>query len=85
MRIILLQTAPEWGNPARSREDARRMLMGSRADLVVLPEMFSTGFVTEPEGVAENEDGESLHWMQEYARNKGCAVAGSVSVLTGEG
>ena len=85
MRIILLQTAPEWGNPARSREDARRMLMGSRADLVVLPEMFSTGFVTEPEGVAENEDGESLHWMQEYAGNKGCAVAGSVSVLTGEG
>ena len=85
MRIILLQTAPEWGNPAQSREDARRMLMGSRADLVVLPEMFSTGFVTKPEGIAESEEGDSLHWMQEYAKSKGCAVAGSVSVQTGEG
>ena len=85
MRIILLQTAPEWGNPAQSREDARRMLMGSRADLVVLPEMFSTGFVTNPDGIAEKEEGDSLHWMQEYAKSKGCAVAGSVSVQTGEG
>ena len=38
MRITLLQTAPEWGNPAQSREDARRMLMGTlKTDLVVLP------------------------------------------------
>ena len=56
MRITLLQTAPEWGNPAQSREDARRMLMGTlKTDLVVLPEMFSTGFVTNPVGVAESE------------------------------
>jgi len=56
------------------------MLMGtSRTDLVVLPEMFSTGFVTHPEGVAEEGEGESLRWMQEFARNKECAVAGSVS------
>ena len=86
MRITLLQTAPEWGNPAQSREDARRMLMGTlKTDLVVLPEMFSTGFVTNPVGVAESEEGDSLRWMQDYARNKDCAVAGSVSVQTSEG
>ena len=69
MRITLLQTAPEWGNPAQSREDARRMLMGTlKTDLVVLPEMFSTGFVTNPVGVAESEEGDSLRWMQDYAR-----------------
>ena len=85
MRIILLQTAPIWADPEQSREDARRMLMGSRADLVVLPEMFSTGFVTSPEGVAESEEGDSLRWMQDYARSKACAIAGSVSVKTPEG
>ena len=86
MRITLLQTAPEWGNPAKSREDARRMLMGTRqTDLVVLPEMFPTGFVTEPEGMAENENGESLGWMKELASDRNCAVSGSVSVLTPEG
>ena len=86
MRITLLQTAPEWGNPERSREDARRMLMGTqKTDLVVLPEMFSTGFVTDPVGVAESEEGDSLRWMQDYASSKDCAVAGSVSVQTSEG
>ena len=80
MRITLLQTAPEWGNPAQSREDARRMLMGTqKTDLVVLPEMFSTGFVTDPVGVAEEGEGDSLRWMQDYARNRGCAITGSVS------
>ena len=85
MRITLLQMAPIWEDSERSREDARRMLMGSpQTDLVVLPEMFSTGFVTEPEGVAESEDGPSLRWMKEYAQSKGCAVAGSVPVRAGD-
>ena len=82
----MLQTDPEWGNPAKSREDACRMLIGARpTDLVVLPEMFSTGFVTEPEGMAEKEDGESLLWMKGLAVDRNCAVSGSVSVLTTEG
>lgn len=86
MRITLLQTAPEWGNPGKSREDARRMLMGTpKTDLVVLPEMFATGFVTEPEGVAEPLEGDTLRWMMEQARAKGCAFAGSVSVQAPEG
>jgi len=62
------------------------MLMGTmKTDLVVLPEMFSTGFATEPEGVAESDEGDSLHWMIDYAKGRGCAVAGSVSVQTAEG
>ena len=86
MRITLLQTAPEWGNPEKSREDARRMLMGTpKTDLVVLPEMFATGFVTEPEGVAEPLEGDTLRWMMAQARLKDCAFAGSVSVETPEG
>ena len=86
MKITLLQTSPTWAVPEQSREDARRMLMGTqRTDLVVLPEMFPTGFVTEPEGVAESENGDSLRWMQAYAQSKECAVAGSVSVQAADG
>ncbi len=87
MRITLVQTAPQWGDPITSREDARRILMGSLpSDLIVLPEMFSTGFVTEPEGLAEEESaGESLSWMKALAAEKKSAVAGSVSLHTLEG
>ncbi|MBQ3723050.1 MAG: nitrilase family protein [Bacteroidales bacterium] len=86
MRISLLQTAPVWGDPSRSRIEISQWLEGmAPTDLLVLPEMFSTGFVTHPEGVAETEGGESLAWMQETARKRGCAVAGSLSVGTENG
>ena len=55
------------------------------SDLIVLPEMFPTGFVTQPEGIAEEENGPSLRWMQEIARERACAVAGSIPVSTAEG
>ena len=46
--------------------------------LIVLPEMFSTGFITMPAGEAES-DGASLGWMKAIAKKYGCAVAGSVA------
>lgn len=86
MRITLLQTDPKWKDPSLSLEDAGRMLAGVRkTDLVVLPEMFSTGFVTDPEGVAEEGGGGTLGWMRDVAGSRGCAVCGSVSVHVDEG
>lgn len=85
MRITLLQTAPEWGNPEKSLDDARRMLMGSKpTNLIVLPEMFSTGFTNSPVEMAEPEDGPSLRWMKELSINRGCSVAGSIPVHVGD-
>lgn len=82
MRITLVQSSPVWETPAASREALEKLLARvPETDLVVLPEMFSTGFVTEPKGVAEKE-GESLRWMQQVAAERNCAVAGSVAVET---
>ena len=47
------------------------------ADLYVLPEMFSTGFATNPDDIAES-DGLSIRWMSEQARSRQCAMMGSV-------
>ncbi len=83
MRLLLVQSSPVWGNPAESRSEIDRMLSGNDSvDLIVLPEMFSTGFVTKPEGIAENDGGDSLNWMKELAARYSCAVAGSLSVRT---
>lgn len=52
--------------------------------LIVIPEMFSTGFATDPVGVAE-ENCESLEWMKSMAAATGCAIAGSIATkLTSE-
>ncbi|MBO5659879.1 MAG: nitrilase family protein, partial [Bacteroidaceae bacterium] len=50
------------------------------ADLYVLPEMFSTGFCTNPEGIAESAQSDTLLWMQRKAKEKDAAIAGSVAV-----
>jgi predicted Zn-dependent peptidase len=53
-----------------------------RSDLYVLPEMFSTGFVTEPAGIVES-DGQTLQWMLRMAQELKGAVCGSVAVEEG--
>lgn len=81
MKVILLQRDLVWAQPkwnvARA-DEAIDALPG--ADLYVLPEMFSTGFCTQPEGIAECADSETLHWMIRKAAEKQAAIAGSVAV-----
>ena len=71
MKVTLLQSAPVWGDPQASRAALGPVLAGvGETDLIVLPEMFSTGFVTEPEGMAENglqRDCDTLEWMRQAA------------------
>ena len=51
----------------------------ARADLYIFPEMFSTGFCTFPEGIAETE-GQTLQWMKTKSAQIGAAIAGSVAI-----
>ena len=86
MRVLLFQTSPVWENPAQSLADLEALLSASpEVDLVVLPEMFATGFVTEPGPFCEVSGREGLSWMREYAVKNGRAIAGSLSTLTPEG
>ena len=68
MKISLLQTDIVWADPSANRQRAEELIKSlQKSDVYVLPEMFSTGFATEPEGIAE-EDLSSLHWMQATAK-----------------
>ena len=52
MKVIILQTDICWANPATNQKHIEKMMEAhTGADLYVLPEMFSTGFCTQPEGV----------------------------------
>ena len=85
MKITLLQQDIVWGKPEENVQCAGRMMdEHPGADLYVMPEMFSTGFCTQPEGMAEPVDGHSLQWMCGYARAHDCAVAGSIAVKDGD-
>ena len=55
--------------------------MNRKTDLVVLPEMFSTGFVVEPHELAEDMNGPTVEWIAEEASKLKCVITGSLVIL----
>lgn len=86
MRVTLLQTDIEWGRPDKNICLAETLMTSApTADLYVLPEMWSTGFATEPHDISEAEETSvSLRWMRETARQRQCAICGSLAIKTGD-
>ena len=85
MKVTLLQRDILWADPeGNARLNAEIMEKTPGTDLFLLPEMFSTGFATSPDGIAEELDGKgecfTLRWMMQKARQLNCAIAGSVAV-----
>jgi len=86
LRVTLCQTDLAWEDPAANRSRLDDLLADLPAtDLLVLPEMFTTGFSMAPERIAEAEQGETLHWLQELAFARDCAVTGSIAVREASG
>ena len=87
MKVTLLQTDISWANPNENIRQARQLLSQSEESaLYVLPEMWSTGFATEPEGIAaEESDNAALEWMKQEAAARRCAISGSLAVRLADG
>lgn len=82
MKIAVIQTSLTWENPSENRTSLYEMItsISQYVDLIVLPEMFTSGFTMHPEKVAETMQGETVLWLQEMARSKNCAITGSLVV-----
>lgn len=82
LRISLVQTPLDWQQPSANRERLTSLLapLEGQTDLIVLPEMFTTGFTMSPDEVAEPLSGTTLVWMQQQARSLGAAICGSVVI-----
>ncbi len=79
--IALVQTSLVWQDAAANRDHFQRLLQQARgADLVVLPEMFTTGFSMHSEHLAETEDGPTAQWLREQAAALEAVVCGSLIV-----
>ena len=83
MKVTILQLNSIWGNPEENIKKAERLMSESiDSDLFVLPEMWSTGFATEPIGIAEDENKcKALSWMKEMANKYQIAISGSLAIL----
>ena len=83
LTVTLIQTELEWEDVAAN---LRRFdhLIGSlqvATDLIVMPEMFTTGFSMNASALAEDMGGRAVVWLRETARRTAAVVAGSVMVI----
>lgn len=83
MKIALVQTDIKWCNPQVNIAQVEKLLSTAEAaDLYVLPEMWSTGFVIEAQDVAKSEEEcDALKWMVATTAARNCAISGSLVIL----
>ena len=81
LNVALIQTSLVWENPKGNRRllnDKINTITG--VDLIVLPEMFTSGFTMKPELVAEPMDGETILWLKQLAKEKNAVIMGSLVI-----
>lgn len=81
VKVAAVQCSLHWQDPKANRQQlAGQIAALSGQDLIVLPEMFTTGFSMDSAAVAEPAGGESLNWLKQQAALSGAALCGSVAV-----
>lgn len=82
LTITIIQTNLHWENKTanlRMLEDKIRNLE-QPTEILLLPEMFSTGFSMRPSDLAETMDGETVNWMKEMSARHKIVLGGSVII-----
>ena len=82
MKIALIQSSLIWENPKANRNyfEEKINAITEKVDLIVLPEMFSTGFTMNPKEVFETMEGETILWLHSLSKAKNSAITGSLII-----
>src|SRR6516225_8492645 len=82
LTITGVQTQLFWENKSENLQMLREKIssISQKTEIVVLPEMFSTGFSMNPEQLAEKMDGLTTGWMKQLAKEKKIILTGSVII-----
>ena len=82
LTITTIQTTLHWENKALNLEMLETKINNIKAktEVVVLPEMFTTGFSMQPGKLAETMEGETVQWMKKMAASKKIILTGSVII-----
>lgn len=80
LTIALVQFSQVWENKAQNLKRIEELILDVEADLIILPEMFNTGFSMNPGNLAEKMDGPAIQWMCEIADRRSISITGSLIV-----
>jgi predicted amidohydrolase len=87
LKVALVQADLVWENRKINLASFEKSLelLPSDVDLIILPEMFNTGFTMNPAPNAETMEGETLRWMKRISKQKQAALTGSLIIAEGSG
>lgn len=82
LTVTLLQSSLSWEDKASNLDAFEEKIKGlkGKTQLVILPEMFSTGFSMKPKELAEEMNGESVAWMKRVAAENQVILTGSLII-----
>ncbi len=82
LKITIIQSQLHWEDPEANRAMFEEKIRNVKeeTDLIILPEMFTTGFTMNAEPNAEGETGLTLPWLKKLAKTKNCAITGSIII-----
>jgi predicted amidohydrolase len=82
LKITIIQTTLYWENAAANRQlfEKHFAAIQEPTDIIVLPEMFTTGFTMHASANAETMDGETIDWLREWSKKKNSVITGSIIV-----
>jgi predicted amidohydrolase len=85
LHFSLIQTSLFWEDKGANLDQLSQKInaIDQPTEIIVLPEMFSTGFSMQPEKLAENMDGPTVDWMRRTAAAKRAILAGSIIIEEG--
>ena len=83
MKIALIQASLHWENPTENRKYVEQKInsITQKIDLIVLPEMFTSGFTMNPETVAESMSETTIQLLKTLSKTKNCAITGSLVII----
>jgi omega-amidase len=79
LKVTLIQSDLHWENIELNLEmfSEKISIISGNTDLIILPEMFTTGFSMQTEKFAEPMNGRTVSWMKKKAKEKNCVITGS--------
>ena len=80
LNVALVQTSLIWENPKENRDMLSKKIasLSKKVDVIVLPEMFSTGFTMTPQHIDTAEGQQTVEWMSKEAKGSDAAIVGSI-------
>ncbi len=82
LKITIVQSNLIWENKEANLANFQKIIedLAGKTDLIILPEMFTTGFSMKPAEFAEKPNGKTLTWMKNMAESSSAAIAGSIII-----